>query len=198
MFVSKLRPTDSFGLVTFDDEGYTVLNGMKKSELDMETVFAMVDAIKTHGGTTLSSGLNEGLKVMKEMTKDIVKDQGNFENRLIMITDVNDNSIETTNKFIEEMSASGINTTIIGVSEEFESSICEKLIEIRGFNYFCAVETDDLKKYLFENFDWTFFPSTYDMEITLCSDNVKFFEVFGSPDADKVKTYNNFAKKGLN
>lgn len=31
MFVSKLRSTDSFGLVTFDDKGYTVLKGMKKS-----------------------------------------------------------------------------------------------------------------------------------------------------------------------
>ncbi len=47
MFVSKLRPTDSFGLVTFDTSGYVVVNAMKKSELDMETIFAMVDTIKT-------------------------------------------------------------------------------------------------------------------------------------------------------
>ncbi len=80
-----------------------------------------------------------------------------------MLTDVGDNSINTTNKFIEEISTSGISTTIIGVSSEFKSDICEKLNEIRGFNYFCAVETDDLKKYLFENFDWTFFPSSYEM-----------------------------------
>lgn len=127
MFVSKLRPSDSFGLVTFDDKGETILNGMKKSEIDMETVFAMVDTIKIRGGTTLSAGFNEGLKVMRGMTKDIVKDQGNYENRLIMLTDVGDNSMETTNKFIEEMSTSGIHTTIVGVSEEFKSDICEKL-----------------------------------------------------------------------
>jgi len=71
------------------------------------------------------------------------------------------------------------------------------LNEIRGFNYFCAVETEDLNKYLFENFDWTFFPSNYDMKITLRSENVKHFEVFGSPDAQKVKDYNSFGKKGL-
>jgi hypothetical protein len=42
------------------------------------------------------------------------------------------------------MSISGINTTIIGVSDEFNSKLCEKLIDIKGFNYFCAVEDIDL------------------------------------------------------
>ena len=73
MFVSKLRTNDSFGLVTFNSQGQTVLNGMRKSEMDLETVFAMVDQIKTNGGTTLSSGFNEGLKVMRNLTKDCVK-----------------------------------------------------------------------------------------------------------------------------
>lgn len=86
---------------------------------------------------------------MRDLTKDIVKDKGNYENRLIMLTDVGDNSMSTTNKFIQDISTNGINTTIIGISSEFRSDICEQLNEIRGFNYFCAVETDDLKKYLF-------------------------------------------------
>ena len=60
------------------------------------------------------------------------------------------------------------------------------------------METDDLKKYLFENFDWTFFPSSYDIQLKLKSDNVKMFEVFGTPDEKDVNSYNNFAKKGQN
>jgi hypothetical protein len=46
MFVSKLRDDDSVGIVVFDNNAQTVLKGMKKSELDMESVFALVDNIK--------------------------------------------------------------------------------------------------------------------------------------------------------
>ena len=59
------------------------------------------------------------------------------------------------------------------------------------------MEESDLQKYLFDHFDWTFFPSAYDVEILLESDNVKVFEVFGTPDSARAKTYNNFAQKGL-
>jgi len=56
-------------------------------------------------------------------------------------------------------------------------------VKIKGFNYFAAVKDEDLKKYLFENFDWTFFPSSHNIELKLKSENVKTFEVFGTPDA---------------
>jgi hypothetical protein len=79
-----------------------------------------------------------------------------------MITDVNDNSSETTNKLIQEMSESGINTTIIGISDDFNSKLCEDLIQIKGFNYFCAIEDSDLMQYLVNKFDYTFFVSSLD------------------------------------
>jgi hypothetical protein len=49
-------------------------------------------------------------------------------------------------------------TTIIGVSSDFKSQTCEKLIKVKGFNYLCAVEEDDLQTYLVDQFDYTFFP----------------------------------------
>lgn len=56
--------------------------------------------------------------------KDLTKGEDAYENRIIMVTDVNDNSMLTTNQFIDQMSNSNINTTIIGVSSDFKSSIC--------------------------------------------------------------------------
>lgn len=64
MFVSKLRPSDSFGIVTFNDQGQVIVKGSKKSEIDIENVFALVDSIKTSGGTTLSSGFLTGQFVL--------------------------------------------------------------------------------------------------------------------------------------
>ena len=63
----------------------------------------------------------------------------NYENRIVMLTDVGDNSVGGEQKLISEISKSGVNTTIIGVSTDFKSSTCEKLIAEKGFNYMCAV-----------------------------------------------------------
>lgn len=48
---------------------------------------------------------------------------------------------------------------------------------------------------MFDHFDWTFFPAAYDIEISLDSPDVKFFEVYGTSDSSKVTSYNNFGKK---
>lgn len=47
-----------------------------------------------------------------------------------------------------------------------------------------------MKKYLFENFSYTFFPSNFDIEICIQGENIKSFEVFGTPDAKRVQEYN--------
>lgn len=48
-----------------------------------------------------------------------------------------------------------------------------------------------MKKYLFENFSFTFFPSNYNIQVELIENkNVKSIEVFGTPDAKDVKSYN--------
>ena len=94
------------------------------------------------------------------------------ENRLILLTDVCDASLSGQKKYLEELAEKTIHTTIIGISEDFQSKICEVFKNVKGFNYFSATKDEDLKKYLFENFDYTFFPATYDVKITLESDVV--------------------------
>jgi len=39
MFYSKLRPTDSFGLVVFDTKADTLIKSAKKSDLPADVVF---------------------------------------------------------------------------------------------------------------------------------------------------------------
>ncbi len=105
-----------------------------------------------------------------------------------MLTDVGDNSMANAKDFIEKVAHSdNIHTTIIGISDDFVSSTCESMNEIEGFNYLCATEVDDLKKYLFENFNFTFFPANYDIQIELLDNkNVQSIEVFGTVDSKRV------------
>ena len=72
-------------------------------------------------------------------SQNYVKGSSAAENRIVMLTDVGDNSMTDATKFVEEVADSqNIHTTIIGVSDDFVSSTCEKMNEVEGFNYFCA------------------------------------------------------------
>ena len=164
MFFSKMRDTDSFGLVVFDNRADTIVPCTKKSEINEKQLFETIKSIKTRGGTTLMTGFDEGHKNLKTYLDKYVKvNTSNTENRILMLTDVGDNSMANAYNFIDKVEQSGIHTSIIGISDDFKSKTCEKMNEIKGFNYFCATEVDDLKKYLFENFSYTFFPANFDI-----------------------------------
>ncbi len=65
--------------------------------------------------------------------------------------------------------------TVVGISTEFKSSVCELLKNVKGFNYFCAVDEGDIKKYVFETFDFGFFPSAKDLDISISSEDLVSF-----------------------
>ena len=93
------------------------------------------------------------------------------ENRVIMLTDVCDNSISSQRDYIEQTAnLNNVHTSIIGISTEFQSQACEVFKEIKGFNYFCAVNQEDIQKYVFETFDFGFFPSASNVSIELDSE----------------------------
>ena len=195
MFYGKLRDSDCFGLVVFDTSAKILVPCTRKGQLDAEHVFSTINQIHTQGGTNLRCGFEAGTEALRTYFKSLAKDEQQYENRLVMLTDVNDN-MGVAEEFIRKVSEETIHTTIVGISEDFRSETCQRLSEIRGFNYFCATENEDLKKHLFENFDYTFFPAGYDISIEVESDNVQRLEVFGTPDKARVAAYNgNFADK---
>lgn len=107
MFFSKLRPTDSFGLVVFNNKGQTLIPCRQRSELIPDEVFKIIDSAQPGGGTTLSTGFDESKKILLEYFKSKNYSKKNaYENRIIMLTDVGDNSMENERKFIEKVAHS--------------------------------------------------------------------------------------------
>lgn len=128
MFFSKMRDSDSFGLVVFDNSANTIVPCTRKSEINQEQLFETVKQIQTRGGTTLMSGFDEGLKNIKAYLEKYVKvNNSSMENRILMLTDVGDNSMENAYHFIDKVEQSGIHTSIIGISDDFKSKTCEKM-----------------------------------------------------------------------
>jgi secreted protein with Ig-like and vWFA domain len=56
MFISKLRPEDSIGIVVFDTSADVLIQPVFKRDFSPD-FFNSLDSIKTRGGTTIASGL---------------------------------------------------------------------------------------------------------------------------------------------
>lgn len=58
MFISKLRPNDSVGVVAFDNRADVVLDPIFKKDFDAN-LFSKLDEIHPRGGTTIAAGLTK-------------------------------------------------------------------------------------------------------------------------------------------
>lgn len=65
MFLSKLRPTDSFGLVVFGSTAINLIPVQKVSEFKLEDIIKTIKEISVGGGTTLMSGFIEAHNSLK-------------------------------------------------------------------------------------------------------------------------------------
>ncbi len=55
MFISKLRPNDSIGIITFNNEGHLLMKPTFKSQMNQE-IFTILDNLTAQGGTTIRNG----------------------------------------------------------------------------------------------------------------------------------------------
>lgn len=67
----------------------------------------------------MAAGFHEAMKNMNEFRKKNALT--NYEHRVVMLTDVCDNSVAGEEKLIRDISDAGVSTTIIGVSTDFRS-----------------------------------------------------------------------------
>ena len=58
MLISKLRPNDSIGLITFNDQAQVIFEPILKSEIS-PSIYTDLDKIRTNGGTTIKSGFTK-------------------------------------------------------------------------------------------------------------------------------------------
>lgn len=118
MFFEKLRENDIFSLVVFHTQAWTVIESNFVSKLDKEEVRKSIYQHFQSGGTTIRNGFNEAIKQINTHRSDI----SNYENRIVMLTDVCDNSVANEHLLIQDISENSmVGTTIIGVSSDFKA-----------------------------------------------------------------------------
>lgn len=181
--LSHLSDDDKVGMVLFDHNAYKAKALKRVGDSDKTAIRNHILALKQRGGTNCSEGYKEGVKLFDEVAL-----KGDFENRIIFLTDAMPNRGELTkNKLFgmaKEASAKGINTTFIGIGVDFNNDLVEAVSKTKGANYFSVHSSSEFAKLLDKEFDYMVTPLVYDLTLKLSSSNYSIEAVYGSPQAD--------------
>lgn len=69
MFISKLRPNDSVGMIVFNTSAKIVFEPIFKRDFD-NNFFTQLDQQQAGGGTTIASGLVKSKELLKRFIKE--------------------------------------------------------------------------------------------------------------------------------
>eukprot|EP01124_Arcella_intermedia_P017040 TRINITY_DN236_c0_g1_i3.p1 TRINITY_DN236_c0_g1~~TRINITY_DN236_c0_g1_i3.p1 ORF type:complete len:527 (+),score=152.20 TRINITY_DN236_c0_g1_i3:64-1581(+) len=179
----KFEPGDTVSVVIFDDKAETLLHPTKVSEGGLEKVRSSLKNVRTRGGTVISSGLGEGIKVARE-AKKMRNTSGPQETRLVLLTDMGDGEVRSAEKVIQEMTVKAalednIHCSYIGIGEDFQQELTEKITVAEGSNYFCIMNQKDFTKRVASEIASAFFPTVRSMEVALISKQFRITGIYG-------------------
>ena len=180
--LSHLKDDDRVGIALFDHNSYRAKPLQLVGKSDKIAIRDHILALKEQGGTNWSAGYKEGLKLFDEVKLD-----GEYENRIVFLTDAMPNSGELRKgklfALAKKASEKGIHTTFIGIGVDFNNDLVEYVSKTRGANYFSVRSSKRFKKLLDKEFEYMVTPLVYDLELKLSSKKYEIDAVYGSPDA---------------
>ncbi|NEW60811.1 VWA domain-containing protein, partial [Sulfurovum sp. bin170] len=184
--LSHLNDDDRVGIALFDHNSYKAKPLRLVGSTDKMAIRDHILALKEQGGTNWSAGYTEGLKLF-----DDVKLDGDYENRIVFLTDAMPNSGELKKGKLfglaKKASEKGIHTTFIGIGVDFNNNLVEYVSKTKGANYFSVHSSKRFKELLDKEFEYMVTPLVYDLELKLSSQKYEIEAVYGSPDA-KIAT----------
>ena len=180
--LSHLNDDDRVGIALFDHNSYVAKPLNLVGKTDKLAIKKHILELKAQGGTDWSVGYKEGIKLFDE-----VKEESEYENRVIFLTDAMPNRGELSkNKLFglaKNASAKGIYTTFIGIGVDFNNDLVEYVSKTKGANYFSVHSSKEFSKLLDKEFEYMVTPLVYDLELKLNNSIYSIEAVYGSPDA---------------
>ena len=184
--IDQLKDDDRFGLVLFDDGSYLAKPVNLVGETDIAKTKEHILEITPRGGTNFEAGYKRGT----ELFTDEMLSNGEYDNRIIVITDAMPNlgttSKDGLTKFVKDNAEKGIYTSFVGVGVDFNTEVIECLSDVKGANYYSVHNSEEFKKKMGEEFDFMVTPLVFDLELKFDSNQYEIREVYGTDT--KAKT----------
>ena len=164
--VDSMTDKMNIAITTFNTESKMIIPLSPQQEI--KSISNAINDITRSGGTNLKVALEGAANCLGESTAKF--------KRVIIITDGWDNRDDFMN-LAREVNKKDILITILSIDESSNSSVYEKISELKGCNYFFILNESDMEKYLIKQLNYICFPALYDMKIN-----------FNSPDVDLIRT----------
>ena len=165
---------DRMSLITFNQKSSKIFGLSTKSEIESNQL-SKLDNIKAGGGTNLLDAVIEAMDNLN------LNDNKEKNKRIVVITDAyyDDTNEELFNLIKINAEETRIPVTVLAISSESNVALADKLCHFRGCNYFTVTKSSDLDNYLVQNFNYIFFPITYETKLIISSQNAKIIKCIG-------------------
>ena len=186
--LDHLQPSDSLGVVLFDNQSYLAKPLRKVGRTNMKAIKSHIfEDIRPQGGTNMSAGIRMAGNLLQEYSS---RDDEEVEKRIIFLTDAQPNTGELSERsmggMIKDNAKNKIYTTFIGIGVDFNTELIELISKTRGGNYYSVHSPGEFKKRMDTNFDYMVTPLVFDLQLTVKTPGFEIQKVYGSPEADEA------------
>ena len=176
--VQKLNDDDGIAINTFDNNSRSIVPFRLKKNLSEKNIND-IKKIVPMGNENIYNALKGAMEQLLESTKK--------NKRIIIITDLwaHDTDFRNFEKLFKKcVHENQIEITIIGISQDANSHLAEIVSYDRGCNYFNVLNSNDLDKYLVQNFNYMCFPYSYNINLKYKSNNLIVEKCIGAGEKE--------------
>lgn len=181
MLIDRLNPEDSLGIVLFESNSHVAKELNINSEIDLNAIKEHILEVGTCGGTNFEAGYKDATELFKDYE---FKNNDEYENRIIVLTDAMPNIGDTSNKsllgMVRKNAEDGIYTTFLGIGVDFNTELIEKITDVKGANYYAVNSEDEFNLKMDEEFEYMVTPLVFDLQLNLESEGYIIEKVYGS------------------
>ncbi|KAI8474497.1 MAG: hypothetical protein J3K34DRAFT_407955 [Monoraphidium minutum] len=167
--LDKLKPDDAVSITLFSDAAATPKKMGRWGAADAESVRAGVRGLSTVGSTNFQAGLDQATGLVRSYSKCFPGAPATTESRMVVLTDAQPNEGDISDEGLlarlKANAADGIHTTMIGIGLDFNTELVEKILKVKGANYFSVHTPGEFKQRVSEEFDSIVSPLVFDLEL---------------------------------
>jgi Ca-activated chloride channel family protein len=185
--LNQLNGDDRFAIVLFNGSASLVKPMGLVRNIDMDDIIDKVYDINPGGNTNMSAGIEMATRQFRNFYEI---DSYEFENRIILLTDAQPNTGDTSSSgmmgIIEENADNQIYATVIGIGLDFNSDLISQITRVKGANYYSIHSPRESRRLMGEEFEFMVTPLIFNLRLDFESRGWRIDEVFGSPEADEA------------